>query len=78
VALRVIVDETSTADQVHVLVAGRAYRGLVLPLAGRTWPQHGGLPDGASWTAVGGLLWSVHRLLPPELRDHVLLVADRA
>ena len=77
-ALRVIVDETSKADQVHVLVAGLAYRGLVLPLAVRTWPQHGGLPDGAYWTAVGGLLWSVHRLLPPELRDHVLLVADRA
>jgi hypothetical protein len=77
-ALRVIVDETSKADQVHVLVAGLAYRGLVLPLAVRTWPQHGGLPDGAYWTAVGGLLWTVHRLLPPELRDHVLLVADRA
>jgi hypothetical protein len=77
-ALRVIVDETSKADQVHVLVAGLAYRGLVLPLAVRPWPQHGGLPDGAYWTAVGGLLWSVHRLLPPELRDQVLLVADRA
>jgi hypothetical protein len=27
---------------------------------------------------VGGLRWSVHRVLPPELRDHVLLVAARA
>jgi hypothetical protein len=59
-------------------VAGLAYRGIVLPLAVRTWPESVAMPDGAYWGALGGLLWTVHRLLPPELRDHVLLVADRA
>jgi hypothetical protein len=78
VGVRVVVDETSKADRVHVLVAGLAYRGIVLPLAVRTWPQGAAMPDGAYWTALGGVLWTVHRLLPPELRDHVLLVADRA
>jgi hypothetical protein len=78
VGVRVVVDETSKADRVHVLVAGLAYRGIVLPLAVRTWPESVAMPDGAYWGAVGGLLWTVHRLLPPELRDHVLLVADRA
>ena len=29
------------------------------------------------WTQVGGLLWEARALLPPELRDHVLLLADR-
>jgi hypothetical protein len=78
VGVRVVVDETSKADEVHVLVAGLADRGIVLPLAVRTWPQSVAMEDGAYWTALGGLLWSVHRLPPPELRDHVLLVADRA
>jgi hypothetical protein len=78
VGVRVVVDETSEADEVHVLVAGLAYRGIVLPLAVRTWPEGAAMADGAYWTALGGLLWTVHRLLPPELRDHVLLVADRA
>ena len=35
--LRVVVDDTSQAAHVHVVVAGLAYRGLVVPLMVRTW-----------------------------------------
>ncbi len=76
--LRVVVDDTSQAAHVHLLVAGLAYRGVVLPLAVRTWAQNAPLPQGAYWTHLGGLLHDVQALLPAELRDHVLLVADRA
>lgn len=76
--LRLVVDETSTEDRVHVLVVGLAYQGLVLPLAVRVWRQNAPLPQGQYWAELGGLLWQAQALLPPELRDHVLLLADRA
>jgi Transposase DDE domain len=75
--LRVVVDESSQEDAVHLLVVGLWYQGLVLPLAVRTWAQNTPLEEDAWWSALGSLLWEVHRLLPPPLRDHVLLLADR-
>ena len=75
--LRLIVDETSQEDAVHLLVLGLWYQGLVLPLAVRAWPQNVPLAADAYWVALGELCWEVHRLLPPVLRDHVLLLADR-
>lgn len=75
--VHLVVDETTHTDQTHVLVVGLAYRGGVLPLGVRTWPQTTALPDGAYWQAVGSLLWAVHAALPPVLRDHVLVLADR-
>jgi hypothetical protein len=75
--LRVVVDETSQEDAVHLLVVGLWYQGLVLPLAVRTWEQNTPLPEDEWWSALGGLLWQVHALVPPVLRDHVLLLADR-
>src|SRR5207247_6842715 len=78
VLVRVVVDETSHTGRVHVLVAGLAYRGLVVPLLVRTWAQNAPLPDGEYRAQVLGLLSDVQALLPPALRDHVLLVADRA
>lgn len=75
--LRLVVDESSVEDRVHILAVGLAYQGVVLPLGVRCWPQNTPLPEGEYWTQVGGLLWEVRALLPPELRDHVLLLADR-
>jgi hypothetical protein len=76
--VRVVVDDTSHTDQVHVLVAGLAYRGLVVPLLVRTWTQNEPLPAGQYRTELHGLLADVQALLPPPLREHVLLIADRA
>jgi hypothetical protein len=75
--LRLVVDESSTADRVHLLLIGLAYQGLVLPLGVRCWEQNAPLPAGEYWAHLGGLLWEVQALLPPELRDHVLVLADR-
>jgi hypothetical protein len=75
--LRLVVDESSDEDAVHLLVVGLWYQGLVLPLAVRVWPQNTPLPEGEYWSALGSLLWEVYAVLPPELRDHVLLLADR-
>src|SRR4051812_40608396 len=75
--LWVVMDETSQEDAVHLLVAGLYYQGIVLPLAVRRWPQNTRLGEGDYRQAVGQLLWEVHGLLPPPLRAHVLLLADR-
>jgi hypothetical protein len=75
--LRIVVDESSDQDAVHLLVVGLWYQGLVLPLAVRVWPQNTPLAEGDYWSALGSLLWEVHAVLPPALRDHVLLLADR-
>jgi hypothetical protein len=50
----------------------------VVPLLVRTWQQNAPLPDGEYWTQLQALLSDVQALVPPALRDHVLLVADRA
>jgi hypothetical protein len=76
--LRLVVDETSVDERAHVLVVGLAYQGLVLPLAARVWRQNAPLAEGEYWAALGQLLWQAHGLLPPELRGHAVLLADRA
>ena len=75
--VRLLVDETTAADGTHVLVVGLGYRGATVPLGLRTWPQNVPLPEGAYWDAVGALLYEVHAALPPALRAHVLVLADR-
>jgi hypothetical protein len=75
--VRLVVDESVAADGVHAVAVGLAYRGTVVPLGLRTWAQNAPLPEGAYWAAVGGLLWEVHAALPPALRAHVLVLADR-
>ena len=76
--LRLVLDETTHLAHGHVLVVGLASRGIVLPLALRVWAQNAPLPAGAYWGAVQGALQEAYDLLPPELRDHVLVLADRA
>ena len=75
--LHLVLDESSKTDQVHLLVVGLAYQGLVLPLGVRCWPQNTPLPEGEYWTQVSRLLCEVQTVLPPVLRDHVVLLADR-
>jgi hypothetical protein len=77
VGVRVVLDESSQAEHVHLLVAGVPVGGVVVPLAVRCWAQNAPLPEGAYWAEVAGLLADVQALLPPPLRAHALLVADR-
>jgi hypothetical protein len=77
IGVRLIVDETTHTDQTHVLVVGLAYRGVVLPLGVRTWAQNTPAAAGMYWQALGSLLWEVQAALPPALRPHVLVLADR-
>lgn len=78
VGVTLILDESSQAEHVHLLIIGIPIGGVVLPLGVRTWQQNAPLPDGEYWTLVTSLLQEVQELLPAELRDHVLLVADGA
>ena len=73
-----VLDETSVDARAHALVAGIAWQGLVLPVAMRTWPQNTRMPEGEWRGAVTGILNDVHDALPPALRAHVTVVADRA
>jgi len=75
--LLVLVDETTVRDGVHVLAVGLAYQGIAVPLGVRLWPQNAALPPGAYWAHLHALLSEAPAALPPELRDHVVLVADR-
>ena len=77
VGVRVVVDATTKGDEAHVLTVSLAYRGVAVPLGVRTWPQNRPQPEGAYWAALGGLLLEVHAALPPALRPHVCVLADR-
>jgi hypothetical protein len=59
-------------------VAGLAYQGIVIPLAIRAWPQNASLPPEDYRSQLASLLAGVEEILPPVLRQHVLLLADRA
>ena len=72
----VAVDESSKADEVHLLRASLAYRGTSLPLAWEVWEQNQAQPEGHYWAAVEAVLARVAALLPPGLP--VVVVADRA
>ena len=76
--LRVVVDESTKLADVHILVAGLAYQGIVIPLAIRVWKQNQVLPPEEYRAQLVSLLASVEGMLPPVLRSHVLLLADRA
>jgi Transposase DDE domain len=76
--LHLVVDLSTKNEQVVVLAVGLAYRGLVVPLAVRTWPHNAPLPEGTYWQNLLSALSEVSAHLPPVLRDHVILVADRA
>ena len=77
IGVRLVVDETTHTDQTHVLVVGLAYRGAVLPLGVRTWPQTTALPERHLLARRGQPALGGAGALPPVLRAHVLLLADR-
>jgi hypothetical protein len=77
IAIVIVLDESSQNEHVHLAVAGVPIGGMVVPLAVRTWPQNVPLPEGEYWTQITGLLQEIQNMLPPELRDHVLLTGDR-
>src|ERR1700674_1352292 len=76
--LHLVVDLTTKKDQVVILVVGLAYRGVVLPLAARTWEHNTTLAEGTYWRHLLSALSEVQERLPPVLREHIVLVADRA
>lgn len=76
--LRIVVDESTKLADVHILVAGLAYQGVVIPLAIRVWEQNQPLPPEEYRAHLASLLSSVEEILPSVLRQHVLLLADRA
>ena len=75
--VRLVLDGSSKGEAVHFLTLGLADQGLVLPLAVRCWEQNAPLPTGEYRAQVLSLLSEVNLLLPPDLRDHVLFLADR-
>ncbi len=77
IGVGIVLDESSKEEEVHLLVAGIPIGGVVVPLAVRTWEQNVPLPSGEYWTQVMGLLLEMQAMLPPQLRDHILLTADR-
>lgn len=69
-------DESSKADEAHLLRLSLPYRGTSLPLAWAVWPQNEALADGAYWAHVEGVLERAAALVPAGLA--VVVVADRA
>lgn len=76
--LRIVVDESTKLDDVHILVGGISYQGVVIPLAIRVWKQNQILPPEEYRAHLASLLTSVEEMMPAALRQHVLLLADRA
>lgn len=72
----VLIDESSKADQFHLLRASLAYWGGSLPLAWAVWEQNTPLAAGRYWTELDTVLDRVAAILPADLP--VLVLADRA
>jgi hypothetical protein len=71
-----IVDESSKAEQVHLLRVSLAYRGGSLPLAWRVWRQNVPLPRGAYGAQLRAVLAEAAGIVPPDVA--VVVTADRA
>ena len=71
-----ILDESTTPGEVHVLRLSLAYRGSCLPLAWAVWRHQERLPRGAYWQFLEGVLARAAAILPPEVP--VIVLADRA
>ena len=73
--LRVVIDESTHTDHVHLLRAAVVYRGGTIPLAWATWAQNTPQDPGAYWAAMDRLFAEVEARLPAG--QDVLIVADR-
>lgn len=69
-------DESSKADQVHLLRVSLSYWGGSLPLAWALWEQNQPLEPGRYWHTVETVLSQTAALLPAGVE--VVLLADRA
>jgi hypothetical protein len=70
------VDDSSKADQIHLLRLSLCYWGGSVPLAWALWEQNRAQPAGAYWAAFERLLAQAAPLLPPDRA--VVLTGDRA
>ena len=77
VGARVVIDASSKGEQVHLLTGGLIYQGIVLPVAVRSSPQNTPRAPGDYDVTLTSLLVGIHALVPADLRDHVVVVADR-
>ena len=71
-----VLDESTTPGEVHVLRLSLAYRGSCLPLAWAVWDHQDVLPAGTYWRQVARVLARAAAIVPPELP--VIVLADRA
>jgi hypothetical protein len=69
-----VIDESTKADEIHLLRVSLPYWGGSLPLAWAVWQQNVPLPEGEYWQQVDTVLTTVAALVPPTLE--VIVVAD--
>lgn len=74
--VRLVVDESSRSDQVHLLRVGVAGWGTSLPVAWAISAQNVALAPGAYWAAMDRVLAGAQAVVPADLA--VLVLADRA
>ncbi len=74
--LLLVLDPTTQADRVVMVMVSIWYRGAALPLAWTLWPGNQPLEGARFWVRIAQLLTAVQCLLPPALR--VTVLADRA
>jgi hypothetical protein len=74
--VRLIVDESSQDERVHLFRISLAYWGGAVPLVWALWPQNQAQEPGTYWTHVDAVLRRVAALLPRGL--DVVVLADRA
>ncbi len=71
-----VLDESTTAAQMHVLRLSLAYRGSCLPLAWCVWRQDTRLPPGAYGQHLDRVIAVAAAIIPPGIP--VIVLADRA
>ena len=69
-----VIDESTKADEIHLLRVSLPYWGGSLALAWAVWQQNVPLPEGEYWRQVDTVLTTVAALVPPNLE--VIVVAD--
>ena len=65
--LVLVIDESTKADEIHLLRVSLPYWGGSLPLAWEVWEQNVPLPDGEYWRRVEQVLARVAAQVPPGL-----------
>jgi hypothetical protein len=74
--VRIIVDDSTLRDRIHLFRAALAYRGTAIPLTFRVWRQNTKQLPGDYWSQVEAVFADLVAVLPADLA--VLVLADRA